>query len=98
MPNELAKCQMLEELHVGENYLTTLPKSLCTLPKLTTVLASNNRLEHVPLELANADELTDLDLSNNPDLEMIPDEAKRNAKLIKWVCSRNQGPFSHLFG
>jgi len=45
--------------------LVTLPSSLGSLPKLETLLASNNRLTSLPSSLVNLSALKDVSLANN---------------------------------
>lgn len=68
--------------------IETIPSELSTLPALSSLSLNNNRLKAIPYPLADCNTLVDIDLSNNPDLEMIPSEIRTNAKMILWVCDK----------
>ena len=97
LPPELSGCRSLEIVNASENVIQSIPAELSTLPALSSLSLANNRLTAIPYALADCNTLVDIDMSNNPDLDMIPDEIKTNAKMILWVCDKwrcERGRFS----
>lgn len=77
LSKELLQLTHLEELNVSHNRLETLPeKELENLAVLKKLGLSNNRLSELPTRLGACDRLKILDISNNTDIEWLPDSVK----------------------
>ena len=88
LPSELGDLANLEELSLGRgnstfNSLTgTIPPELGQLANLKVLQLNGNKLEgHIPLELTQLTELTDLSLSSNDLIGPVPPELQRLAQL-----------------
>ena len=68
-------------LNVDFNALTTLPASLAKAPNLVMLLASFNRIQHVPKELFQHQEITSLDLSTN-DITVLPELTMKHLRYL----------------
>lgn len=58
-------CPVLEEIHLHDNRLDSVPPCLFTLPSLTILDLSNNKLQTLPFKMWSAPKLRELNLSLN---------------------------------
>lgn len=58
-------CPVLEEIHLHDNRLDSVPPCLFTLPALTVLDLSNNKLQALPFKMWSAPKLRELNLSLN---------------------------------
>lgn len=58
-------CPVLEEIHLHDNRLDSVPACLFTLPALTVLDLSNNKLQTLPFKMWSAPKLRELNLSLN---------------------------------
>ncbi|GIX66529.1 hypothetical protein CEXT_19851 [Caerostris extrusa] len=58
-------CPVLEEIHLHDNRLDSVPPCLFTLPSLTVLDLSNNKLQTLPFKMWSAPKLRELNLSLN---------------------------------
>src|SRR6185437_13530220 len=65
--------ESLRKLDVAENQLTWVPRSVCDLPKLETLVLRGNRLSDLPASNWQKLTLKELDLSDNPLLTDVPE-------------------------
>lgn len=61
----LYDCAALEEIHLQDNRLDSVPSALFELPALVTLDLSNNKLQHLPFKMWTAPKLREMNLSFN---------------------------------
>lgn len=71
---------------LSENSIEELPPGMNALNSLRIVKLQNNKLRSIPIELPLLPTVEDIDLSNNPPLEMIPLDWRGSTKSIKALC------------
>jgi hypothetical protein len=72
VPDSISEAPELEQLYLQANQLSELPNTVHELPKLRTLVAANNNLMWLPDTLALCTSLTNLNVSDNPDLAHLP--------------------------
>jgi Leucine-rich repeat (LRR) protein len=88
LPDEIGQCSELEELILSENSLKNIPDSVAECLSLKILHLQNNNLQSLPKKLTVLkNRLEELDVSNNPELTMIPVEYRRNLSVILWILS-----------
>ena len=82
LPKDIGKLIGLNELYLSNNALQTLPNSLRKLRQLRVIDVSCNDLKNLGIfEKLNANSLTWLDISNNPQIKQIPPFMSRFVNL-----------------
>lgn len=88
VPDEIGQCNELEKLILTDNALKNLPDSVAECLSLKIVHLQNNNLQSLPKQLTVLkNQLEELDVSNNPELTMIPVDYHRNLSVILWILS-----------
>eukprot|EP00592_Proboscia_alata_P025067 CAMPEP_0194430318 /NCGR_PEP_ID=MMETSP0176-20130528/54328_1 /TAXON_ID=216777 /ORGANISM="Proboscia alata, Strain PI-D3" /LENGTH=265 /DNA_ID=CAMNT_0039244471 /DNA_START=56 /DNA_END=850 /DNA_ORIENTATION=+ len=89
-PDGIGKCRRLERLILSENELSLLPDDLAECQKLRELKLQNNCLKQLPISLGKLHggpncKLVEFNVSNNPDLHMIPSHLRGNTNVILWI-------------
>ena len=71
--DEIGNLKNLEVLALSENLLTELPETIGYMTNLKVLTLQANDLISIPLSLGNLLNLDEIDCTNNPRLEMIPE-------------------------
>jgi Leucine-rich repeat (LRR) protein len=88
VPDEMGQCRDLEKLILGENALKNIPDSVAECLSLKILHLQKNNLQSLPKKLTVLkNQLEELDVSNNPELTMIPADYHRNLSVIFWILS-----------
>mmetsp|Transcript_95119 Transcript_95119/g.264299 ORF Transcript_95119/g.264299 Transcript_95119/m.264299 type:complete len:258 (-) Transcript_95119:34-807(-) len=91
LPDSIGDCKSLETIIATNNRIQELPTSMGSLHHLRTLQLGSNRLQALPLELCSCIALEVLDVTQNDELTMVPEEAKaNNTKLVLWLCRQFQ--------
>ena len=79
LPDDFVSLSKLEFLYIHRNKLVTFPKGMSSLAKLTLINAEYNSLVHIHEDIDQLLLLNELNLSNNPGLDInnLPPNAKR---------------------
>ena len=81
----------LEHLALSENLLTTLPESMGLMANLKVLTLQANDLVSIPVSLSNLSNLEEIDCTNNPRLEMIPELWRGHSKSVRAICEIHNG-------
>lgn len=88
IPNEIGNCTNLENLHLNENMIQHLPDSIGECSQLRILKLQNNSLKSITCSLGKKDnQINEIDLTNNPNLQMIPKKVLGNTNTIMWILS-----------
>lgn len=88
IPDAVGSCCNLKELHLDNNQIEILPKSIGNCINLETLKLQNNSLKDLPITLGKlVDVLKDVDVSNNPDLAIIPEHVQGDTHSIMWIVT-----------
>ncbi|RHY21992.1 hypothetical protein DYB25_009683 [Aphanomyces astaci] len=79
---DIGSLRHLKELWLSNNWLTSVPDSVLTLPLLSILHLSNNRITHIPSTIGAASALQVLSLDNNH-LQDVPVEIGQCADLVE---------------
>lgn len=90
LPTSLKQCKRLELLIAEDNKLETLPRTLGDLEVLQRLKLARNDLKSLPFELSKCPRIEEIDVTENPHLDMVPEELRHNTAMILWVCSNNR--------
>jgi internalin A len=88
LPNNLKRLSKLTTLELGLHAFTTLPKVVCELPILRTLVLSGNRIRSISPEIKKLTNLTTLDLSKNR-LKTVPPEMCELPQLSQLSLKEN---------
>jgi len=88
LPFEIERCQELRELILSENKLESIPSNLSLCKHLKVLRLQHNCLQRLPIELTNIF-LEEINVSRNPDLEMIPRDYRDDTEAILWILRRH---------
>ncbi|ETV67562.1 hypothetical protein H257_16293 [Aphanomyces astaci] len=86
---QIGSLRHLKELWLSNNWLTSVPDSVLTLPLLSILHLSNNRITHIPSTIGAASALQVLSLDNNH-LQDVPVEIGQCADLVELNLRGNQ--------
>lgn len=88
IPDAIGNCCNLKELHLDNNEIEILPKTIGNCINLETLKLQNNSLKDLPITFGRlADALKDVDVSNNPDLAIIPEHVQGDTHSIMWIVT-----------
>ena len=91
LPVNIGDCSSLVNLYLNENVLESIPDELSHCRKLQILKIQNNALSYLSPKLALLKEtMQEMDVSNNPNLSMIPEKIRRNTVLIMWVLQYHE--------
>ena len=86
VPDTIGGCKSLQTLHLSENKIVVVPSTLADCSILRVVRLQNNSLQTLPHELGILKGfITEIDVSNNPKLDMIPKEMRGNTTIVMWI-------------
>jgi Leucine-rich repeat (LRR) protein len=88
IPKEIGVLVNLEEIYIGNNYITEIPKEIGNLVKLKQLWLTNNQIVDIPKEIGNMKKLQLLDLQKN-NIKIVPKELAYLPKLQKLNLSFN---------
>ena len=88
-PPSLLKCEDLEVLLLGKNYIRQIPRGIAKLDFLSKLDLSHNKLYEFPVEIVVLNSLRELDLSNNA-ISTIPHDIKCMKFLKRLDVSNNR--------
>ncbi len=88
LPESIGNCLRLTKLSLDNNVIESLPRSLGNCISLEHLSLSNNNLLDLPLSLATLNTcLKHVDVTNNPNLAIIPDKIKGDTEAIMWILT-----------
>ena len=90
VPKEIGQCFWLKYLDLSENKLNELPESLCNCSRLRVIYLQNNQLIKLPCSLAllrSHGILEEMNVTGNPQLDIIPEPVQSQADAILWILS-----------
>lgn len=90
LPENIGNMPKLSTLILSENALEFLPNSLGNCSSLRKLQLQNNKLTSLPLSLASLYDFSkevNIDLTNNPELSIIPREVEKKTDAILWVLN-----------
>lgn len=88
IPDAIGNCCSLIELHLDNNAIEILPKSIGNCFSLEVLNLQNNVLKDLPISLGKLkDSLHHIDVTNNPDLAIIPDQVQGDTDSIMWIAT-----------
>jgi Leucine-rich repeat (LRR) protein len=86
IPDEIGNCRNLTTLLLNENKIELLPQSIGGCLSLEVLKLGNNDLKDLPITIAQLKEtLNDVDVTNNPDLAIIPEDVRGDSSAIMWI-------------
>ncbi len=86
LPESIGKCRKMTMLHLDNNRIEFLPPSIGNCLNLQVLKLQHNGLKDLPITLAQLKEtLQDIDVSNNPDLAIIPKGVQGQSSVIMWI-------------
>lgn len=86
LPDSIGNCFSLKMLYLDDNKLETLPHSIGNCQNLELLELKNNNLIELPLSIAKLKEtLCHMDVTNNPNLAIIPEKMQGNSEVIMWI-------------
>jgi len=96
IPPELGRLEQMEELVVSENMLEIVPSTVSLCAVLRILKLQNNRLRTLPFELSDVLTLEEVDCSNNPSLEMVPEKWRGDTNSILFVCRVHRDYYTRM--
>lgn len=86
LPASIGNCKKMISLHVNNNKITKLPQSIGNCTSLESLALANNDLIELPLSIAELKEsLKHVNVTNNPNLSMIPEKVQGDSEVIMWI-------------
>jgi len=96
IPPELGRLEQMEELVLSENLIEVVPPTLSLCAVLRILKLQNNRLRTLPFELSDVLTLEEVDCSNNPSLDMVPEKWRGDTVSIMFVCRVHRDYYTRM--
>ena len=96
IPPELGRLAQMDEIVLSENMLEVVPQTLSLCAVLRILKLQNNRLRTLPFELSDVLTLEEIDCSNNPNLDMVPDKWRGDTVSILFVCRIHRDYYTRM--
>ena len=97
LPNEIGQCRNLQSLILSENKLSDIPHAMAKCTRLHTIQLQNNELRQLPVSIGKLyGKIQDMNVLNNPDLQMIPKETRGDSDVVLWILYTHWNQFQKL--